>query len=201
MSATNRHISDWIGYLLVGRVDGVNETEILHELTPVAEALLERHLATTKEWFPHDYVPYSRGRDHEPGEEWSPEDADLGGFEIGPEVRSALLVNLLTEDNLPYYFRTVERMFGEDGAWGTWVRRWTAEEGRHSMAIYGYLMTTRAIDPVELERSRMAQVSGGQDPRARAPRRVHLPRTAGVRDADLAPQHRCPPGSTRSATR
>ena len=94
----------------------------------------------------------------------APDDADLGGHEIGPEVRSALLVNLLTEDNLPYYFRSVERMFGKDGAWGTWVRRWTAEEGRHSMAIYGYLMTTRAIDPVELERSRMAQVSGGETP-------------------------------------
>ena len=32
------------------------------------------------------------------------------------------------------------------------------------MVIYGYLMTTRAIDPVELERSRMAQVSGGKTP-------------------------------------
>ena len=81
-----------------------------------------------------------------------------------PEVRSALHVNLLTEDNLPYYFRSVEQMFGKDGAWGTWVRRWTAEEGRHSMVIYGYLMTTRAIDPVELERGRMAQVSGGITP-------------------------------------
>ena len=142
----------------------MNESDLLHELTPVAEQLLERHLATSKEWFPHDYVPYGRGRDHEPGHEWTPDDADLGGHEITPEIRSALLVNLLTEDNLPYYFRSVERMFGKDGAWGTWVRRWTAEEGRHSMAIYGYLMTTRAIDPVELERSRMAQVSGGQTP-------------------------------------
>ncbi len=155
---------DWTIYLLVGRLVCVNESELLHELTPVAESLLERHLAASKEWFPHDYVPYSRGRDHEPGHEWSPDDADLAGHEITPEIRSALLVNLLTEDNLPYYFRSVERMFGKDGAWGTWVRRWTAEEGRHSMAIYGYLMTTRAIDPVELERSRMAQVSGGQTP-------------------------------------
>ncbi len=32
------------------------------------------------------------------------------------------------------------------------------------MAIYGYLMTTRAIDPIQLERSRMAQVSGGETP-------------------------------------
>lgn len=142
----------------------MNETELLNELTPVAEALLERHLATTKEWFPHEYVPYSRGRDHVEGTTWTEADADLGGAEISAGVRSALLVNLLTEDNLPYYFRTVEQLFGKEGAWGTWVRRWTAEEGRHSMAIYGYLMTTRAIDPIELERSRMAQVSGGQTP-------------------------------------
>ena len=32
------------------------------------------------------------------------------------------------------------------------------------MAIYGYLMVTRAIDPHELERGRMAQVSGGVTP-------------------------------------
>jgi acyl-[acyl-carrier-protein] desaturase len=140
------------------------ENEILHELTPVAESLLERHLSTSKEWFPHEHVPYGRGRDHVPGHAWTEDDADLDGATLSPEVRSALLVNLLTEDNLPYYFRSVERMFGADGAWGTWVRRWTAEEGRHSMVIYGYLMTTRAIDPVELERSRMAQVSGGQTP-------------------------------------
>ena len=142
----------------------MNEQDLLHDLTPTAERLLERHMATTKEWFPHDYVPYGRGRDHDIGHQWTEEDADLAGASIGPEVRSALLVNLLTEDNLPYYFRSVEQMFGKDGAWGTWVRRWTAEEGRHSMVIYGYLMTTRAIDPVELERGRMAQVSGGITP-------------------------------------
>jgi acyl-[acyl-carrier-protein] desaturase len=148
----------------------VREQDLLHELTPTVEELLERHLDSSKEWFPHEYVPYGRGRDHVPGHEWSPDDADLDGAALTPEVRSALLVNLLTEDNLPYYFRTVERMFGRDGAWGTWVRRWTAEEGRHSMVLYGYLMATRAIDPVELERSRMVQVSGGQTPE---PANVH----------------------------
>ncbi len=138
--------------------------QMLSELEPVVETLLERHLATSKEWFPHEHVPYGRGRDPIPGEAWNELDCDLGGATLTPEVRSALLVNLLTEDNLPYYFRSVEHMFGRDGAWGTWVRRWTAEEGRHSMAIYGYLMVTRAIDPHELERSRMAQVSGGVSP-------------------------------------
>ena len=87
-------------------------------------------------------VPYSRGRDFEPDYEWSPEETDLT-----PEARSALFVNLLTEDNLPYYFRDIERMFGPDGAWGEWVRRWTAEEGRHAVVIRDYLTVTRVIRP------------------------------------------------------
>ena len=137
---------------------------ILRDLAADVERLLERHLTTSKEWFPHEYVPYGRGKDPVPGEAWSEDDADLAGATIDDAVRSSLLVNLLTEDNLPYYFRTVESIFGAEGAWGEWVRRWTAEEGRHAMAIYGYLMVTRAIDPVHLERCRMAQVSGGVTP-------------------------------------
>ncbi|MGH8991726.1 MAG: acyl-ACP desaturase [Acidimicrobiia bacterium] len=135
------------------------DLSLLHELTPVAERLLERHLGTAKEWFPHEFVPWGRGRDFVEGEEWDPNEYPL------PEpVRSALFVNLLTEDNLPYYFRTIERSFGPDGPWGEWVRRWTAEEGRHGLVIRDYLTITRAIDPVGLERARMVQVSGGQIP-------------------------------------
>ena len=138
--------------------------ELIAELEPHAATLLQRHLTTAKEWFPHEMIPYSRGRDFAPGERWSADDSDLDGDEIPDAVRSALFVNLLTEDNLPYYFRSIERMFGSDGAFGTWVRRWTAEEGRHSIVIRDYLVATRAIDPVMLERGRMAQVSGGQVP-------------------------------------
>ncbi len=36
---------------------------LLRELEPTAERLYERHLNTTREWFPHEHVPYSRGRD------------------------------------------------------------------------------------------------------------------------------------------
>src|SRR5215207_6848790 len=142
----------------------MHSADVLRELEPIAGSLLDRHLAATREWFPHELVPYGRGRDPQPGVAWCPDDADLAGFTLPEAVRSALYINLLTEDNLPYYFRDVERMFGADGAYGTWVRRWTAEEGRHSMVIYGYLMVTRAIDPIALERSRMCQVSSGVSP-------------------------------------
>jgi acyl-[acyl-carrier protein] desaturase len=137
---------------------------LLSELEPVTARLLDRHLAQSKEWFPHQLVPYSQGRDFEPDYEWSPDDASLPA-----DVRSSLFVNLLTEDNLPYYFRTIEAMFGRDSAWGEWSRRWTAEEGRHSIVIRDYLTVTRALDPVGLERARMAQVSCGQVPEPGTP--------------------------------
>jgi acyl-[acyl-carrier-protein] desaturase len=147
-------------------VPNPRDAALLAELTPVAESLLERHLAQAKEWFPHEVVPWSQGRDFEAGVAWTPDDSLV---ELRPEVRSALFVNLLTEDNLPYYFRTIEQTYGRDGAWGEWVRRWTAEEGRHAIAIRDYLMLTRAIDPVGLERARMAQVQCGQVPEPDSP--------------------------------
>ncbi|HUR77544.1 MAG TPA: acyl-ACP desaturase [Acidimicrobiales bacterium] len=135
------------------------DVALLEELTPEAERLMERHLSASKEWFPHEYVPWSQGRDFEPGEAWVADDE-----KVPAALRSALFVNLLTEDNLPYYFRDIERMFGRNDVWGAWSKRWTAEEGRHSIVIRDYLTVTRAIDPIELERARMIQVSKGEVP-------------------------------------
>ncbi len=133
-----------------------DDTAYLAELAPTAERLYERHLNTTKEWFPHELVPYTAARDFEPGEAW-----DESEVPMDPAVRSSLLVNLLTEDNLPFYFQVITRMFGKDDVWGEWNRRWVAEEGRHSIVIRDYLTATRSLDPWELERNRMHQVQAG----------------------------------------
>lgn len=147
--------------MLTSRED---HADLLNQLEPYVAELFDRHTSQAKEWFPHELVPWSRGRDFASDWEWTPEETQL------PEqVRSSLFVNLLTEDNLPYYFRTIEAMFGRDSAWGEWVRRWTAEEGRHSIVIRDYLTVTRAIDPVELERARMAQVQCGEVPEPELP--------------------------------
>ena len=137
----------------------LSQTALLTELEPVVEKNLDRHLSLAKEWFPHEYVPWSEGRTFDGplgGEAWSPDDSTV------PEVaRTALIVNLLTEDNLPSYHHEIATLFGRDGAWGTWVHRWTAEEGRHGTAIRDYLTVTRAVDPVALERARMTHMSAG----------------------------------------
>jgi acyl-[acyl-carrier-protein] desaturase len=126
------------------------------ELLPVARPLIDRHLSTVKEWYPHTFVPWSRAHDY--GETWDPE------TKLPEPVRAALLVNLLTEDNLPYYYRTISANFGRDDAWGQWSRRWTAEEARHSIVIREFLHVTQAIDPWQLEDFRMQQMSDGVVP-------------------------------------
>lgn len=137
----------------------MNDAALLEELSAPAETLMNRHLSATKTWYSHEIVPWSLGRDFQPDEVWNPED-----FPLPAPVRSALFVNLLTEDNLPYYFQTIDRMFGRDGVWKAWSHRWTAEENRHSIAIRDYLTVTRAIDPRALEDARMNQMAGGQVP-------------------------------------
>ena len=136
------------------------QTRLLHELEPVVEANLERHLTAAKDWHPHDYVPWSEGRDFAflGGEDWEP-----GQSRLDRVAQTAMIVNLLTEDNLPSYHREIATAFGRDGAWGTWVGRWTAEEARHGTAMRDYLVVTRAVDPVKLENMRMVHMTGGYD--------------------------------------
>ncbi len=133
--------------------------ELLIELEPVAAENLDRHLSVAKEWMPHEYVPWGEGRTYDGllgGEPWKVEDS-----QVSDVARSALVVNLLTEDNLPSYHHEIAVLFGRDAAWGEWVHRWTAEEGRHGAAIRDYLLVTRAVDPIALERARMDHMAAG----------------------------------------
>ncbi len=132
---------------------------LVTELTPTLETLVDRHLRASKEWFPHELVPWERGEAATAGRDW-----DAAEHPLPDAVRSSLFVNLLTEDNLPYYFATIDGVFGADDAWGTWARRWTAEEGRHSIVLRDYLTIAGLVDPVALERARMHQVSHGEVP-------------------------------------
>ena len=134
------------------------DRRLLTELEPEAGRLLDRHLKVAQEWFPHEYIPYRLGRDFDK-EPWTPDQPRLTGV-----AQTSFEVGLLTEDNLPSYHRLIHGMFGRgDGAWLSWVGRWTAEEGRHAIVLRDYLTVTRNIDPMLLERGRMAQLQQGYD--------------------------------------
>ncbi|ORX05828.1 acyl-ACP desaturase [Mycolicibacillus trivialis] len=136
----------------------LSEVELLTELEPVVGDYVNRHLAIAKTWNPHDYVPWDEGRNYAAlgGTDWSEEQSELSEV-----AKVAMVVNLLTEDNLPSYHRYISENFSHDGAWSTWIGRWTAEENRHSIAMRDYLVVTRGVDPVELEKARMAHVARG----------------------------------------
>jgi len=133
---------------------------LFKQLEAAVEENLDRHLAAAEDWMPHEYVPWSEGRNFAAlsGEPWSVEQSGLSAA-----ARTAMEVNLLTEDNLPSYHRELGHTFGRHGAWGAWVNRWTAEEGRHASCIRDSLLVTRGVDPERLERARMATLQAGWD--------------------------------------
>ena len=137
---------------------GLGRYDLVEELTPTVERLFDRHLGATKAWLPHELIPWERAVDSSPREAW---DADSSPLTFG--VRSALVVNLLTEDNLPYYYETIHRVFAND-VWRTWARRWVAEEMRHAIVIRDYITVTHSVDLAALEAGRMQQVCGGAVP-------------------------------------
>lgn len=136
----------------------LTDLELLEALEPTVASNLDRHLRAVEDWMPHEWVPWSRGRDFagEQGVPWSPEQSTLS-----EAARAAFMVNLLTEDNLPSYHHELMLRYGRDGAWQSWVHRWTAEEARHAMSIRDYLLLSRAVDPAALERERMATLEAG----------------------------------------
>ena len=131
---------------------------LLHELEPEVARLYDRHAKVAQDWLPHEFIPYSLGRDFDK-EPWTPDQPRLSGV-----AQTAFEIGLLTEDNLPSYHRLIHGMFGKgDGAWIHWVGRWTGEEGRHAILLRDYLTVTRNIDPALLERGRMTQLQQGYE--------------------------------------
>ncbi|MDT5173736.1 MAG: acyl-[acyl-carrier-protein] desaturase [Mycobacterium sp.] len=139
----------------------LTDLQLLHELEPVVEKYMNRHESMHKNWNPHDYIPWSDGKNFYAlgGQDWDPDQTQLSDV-----AQVAMVQNLVTEDNLPSYHREIAMNMSMDGAWGQWVNRWTAEENRHGIALRDYLVVTRAVDPVELENLRMEVVNRGFSP-------------------------------------
>lgn len=133
--------------------------QLLGELAAPVEKLVNRHLDAAHEWYPHETTPWSEARNFTNHDPWRPEE-----YPLEDGVRSALFVHLLTEDNLPYYTSVILGQSSAGHPLNEWARRWTAEEGRHAMAIRDWILATRAFDPKLLEDGRMVQMAGGEVP-------------------------------------
>ena len=109
-----------------GRLPVEERYELLDAVTPVVRKLIDEHKGRREHWYAHELVPWERGRSFadEPWEE--------SQCTINERARTALVLNLLTEDNLPYCHLALERYLPQHTAWKEWSGLWTAEEGQGS---------------------------------------------------------------------
>jgi acyl-[acyl-carrier-protein] desaturase len=134
-----------------------HQTELIASVEPTVERLITEHRERREHWYAHEFVPWEKGRSFV-AEPWQESDATLS-----PEVRTALVLNLLTEDNLPYYHAEIASHMPEGSAMSRWNHLWTAEEAQHSIALRSYLLTSRNCDPRALEDDRLATMVAGHE--------------------------------------
>lgn len=136
----------------------LDEDELINALEKALPEIAEEHALGAESWEPHDWVPWSKGRNFAflGGEDFEP-----GQETLSPETAAPLLALLLTKDNLPSFHRVLAIHFPPFSDWRQLVGVWTAEDNRHAIALRDYLVVTRAMDPVEAENRRRIHVVAG----------------------------------------
>jgi len=120
-------------------------------------------------WQPSDFLPdMSHEGWHEKVDELRKKTAGLSD-----EVLVVLVGNIVTEEALPSYQTSLNRIHGlkdETGAslnpWALWMRGWTAEENRHGDLLNKYLYLSGRVNMRSFEITTHYLIKNGFDPRA-----------------------------------
>jgi acyl-[acyl-carrier-protein] desaturase len=96
--------------------------EIVDAIDSVIRDVYEDHVRRQQLWMPTELLPL----------EFKP-------APVPPSVTAMLVLNLLTEDGLPYFFGLLTKHLGSEHAIWEWTRLWTGEEDRHGRALQLYL--------------------------------------------------------------
>lgn len=153
----------------LAEVDPARDAELFEELRKPTEQLMNRHVDPARgedyEWVPYNYFPHEflKGKEERHEQAW---DAEIDGF-TSPQLRSALIVNTLTEDNLPEYFHLIATHGARGDSkhpFAEWAKQWKTEEDRHGVAMGGWVDRTRVVDPVRLQKDRDAFLRHGETP-------------------------------------
>ena len=132
--------------------------DLLTEAAPDVERLYNRHLEAPRLWFPHEQIDWGQG------ESFNDRPWNASDYLVNDGVRSSIYVNLLTEDNLPYYTHTLLSHAPKGHPILDWNHQWTMEENRHAMVMRDWVHISRCIDPTLLEEGRRVQMKKGEVP-------------------------------------
>ncbi len=119
------------------------QLRVLREIAPEVATLTQSHEQKQRLWMPSELVYGESKR------------------EVPPEVAAMLVLNLLTEEGLPYFHALLVTHLGVEGPWRQWTNLWTAEEDRHGTALSYYLRHVRGLDMVAVERAQYEYLRRG----------------------------------------
>lgn len=140
--------------------------EVMADLLPRVEDLLEHLTPVAECWQPSDFLPNF-------GDEgWREDLAELQGEAktLTDEMLVVLIGNIVTEEALPSYQTALNRFGGltdrtgtERHAWAQWSRGWTAEEKRHGDVSRGYLYLGGCVNMRSVEQTVQHLIRNGFD--------------------------------------
>lgn len=123
----------------------LSQHALLRELGPVIDRCVNRHHETATSWDPASYL--------RPEMYWAQRKSVLT-----ETAKAALVTALLTHNNTarPHKVASSAR-----GSWSSWLDEWSMEKSLHADAIQRYLVATRSVDPVALDRARFQCMTVG----------------------------------------
>ena len=134
--------------------------EVLADLEPDVNALMEAHESKRILWFPSEVLAPPPDTDPDAHVKELRERARG----ISMPGRVALALNLLTEEGLPHFHRLLAVYLGSDSFWSRWTNLWTAEEDRHGAILHDYMHDSRILDNPVLERMQFEYLKAGFEP-------------------------------------
>lgn len=143
--------------------DFKEQNALLNEhVVPTLPTLIAAHHQNRFEWFPTDLLPASANMNAEQLELIA--QTQQQAQNLPNTARSALVLNLITEEGLPSYHRLLHEAFGADEAWASWRNQWTAEEDRHGNILRDYIRDCRLVDMKQVEQMQFEYVANGWAP-------------------------------------
>ena len=149
-----------IGYDTPSEINA--KSEVLKQLEPLVEGLMEQHLAKRRLWYPSDLLPADEMMTE--AEEARLKELRDCARGIPDGVRVSLALNLLTEEGLPHFHRLLAANIGAESGWSKWLYYWTAEEDRHGCILRDYARESRLFKMRELEMMQSAYLETGFAP-------------------------------------
>ncbi|MDX1545549.1 MAG: acyl-ACP desaturase [Rhodothermales bacterium] len=138
------------------------KAEVLGELEPLVQEWMDEHRRKRRLWFPSEFLPADEQMDEDDERRLAKLRERARG--LSDAVRTAVTVNLLTEEGLPHFHRTLSNYLGNESPWQDWNHMWTAEEDRHGVVLHDYARDARLFKMREVEMMQYAYQEAGFTP-------------------------------------